>query len=331
MRYSPTTTCLLLVVAACSPGAAAPGGNAPVSPSAEIPAGPYVPGQSYFGRRNYIEYIGGNAPVIFTASHGGALIPDEIPDRTASACGGAATTVTDLNTIELVRAMQQRYFAKFGKYPHVVITHLSRKKLDSNRTLDEAACGDLEAQIAYSEFHAFIDAAEASVLASFGRGFYMDMHGHGHAIPRLELGYLLTDDQLNLDDPTLDLGGAYEAASSVRTLSSAAPASFSSLLRGELSLGTLYAANGFRAVPSSAEPRPGTDPYFNGGENTRRHACSADGGTDGLARLNICGVQIESNLTGVRDTDVNRQRFGDVTAAVLQKYLAVHWNVDLAR
>ena len=176
-----TTSMMTVVVvlnAGCSLGAAAPLGEAPVSPPAEIPAGPYVAGKSYFGRNNYIEYIAGNAPVVFTASHGGAERPDEIPDRTASACGGEATTVTDLNTIDLVRAMQQRYFARFGKYPHVVITHLSRRKLDSNRTLAEGACGDNEAQIAYAEWHAFIDVAKAAVLSGSGRGFYIDVHGH---------------------------------------------------------------------------------------------------------------------------------------------------------
>src|SRR5687767_3164643 len=75
-------------------------------PSAAIPVGPYTPGQSYFGRNNYIEYVAGNAPVIYSAPHGGALTPAEIPDRTASRCGGSATTGADLNTVELVRAMQ---------------------------------------------------------------------------------------------------------------------------------------------------------------------------------------------------------------------------------
>ena len=49
----------------------------------------YVPGHSYFGANGYIEYVAGNAPVIFTASHGGALLPASIPDRTGARCGTA--------------------------------------------------------------------------------------------------------------------------------------------------------------------------------------------------------------------------------------------------
>ena len=114
-------------------------------PAFAIPPGPYTPGQSYFGRNNYIEYVAGNAPVIYSAPHGGALTPSEIPDRTASNCGGSATTTTDLNTAELVRAMQARHFARFGTWPHIIINHLARRKLDANRTAEEAACGDAEA------------------------------------------------------------------------------------------------------------------------------------------------------------------------------------------
>ena len=43
--------------------------------------------------------------------------------------------------------------------------------------------------------------------------------------------------------------------------------------------------------------------------------------------LNVSGVQIESNFTGVRDTPANRDRFGDVTAIVLERYLSEHWGL----
>lgn len=179
-------------------------------PASAIPPGPYLPGQSYFGRNNYVEYVAGNAPVIYSAPHGGALTPSEIPDRTASSCGGSATTTTDLNTIDLVHAMRARHFARFGTYPHIVISHLARRKLDANRTAGEAACGDAEALIAFGEWHAFIDVAKAAVLQASGRGWYMDMHGHGHSIQRLELGYLLTGAQLDLSNASLDANAAYE-------------------------------------------------------------------------------------------------------------------------
>lgn len=296
------------------------------------PAPHYIPGTSYYGRNNYIEYIAGNAPVILTAPHGGALSPASIPDRTAAACGVTPTTVTDLNTAELVRAMQQRFFARFGKYPHVIISNLSRRKLDPNRVNPEASCGNAEASTALAEWHAFIDSAKATILATTGKGWYMDMHGHGHAIQRLELGYLLSEASLDLSDAALDASLSYENQSSIRTMSAGSALSFSALLRGPTSLGTLYAANGFPSVPSASDPRVNGTDYFNGGDNTRRHSCGSDasplgGATNGF----ICGVQVESNYTGVRDNAANRDRFGDASAAVLEQYLRVHWGLSIER
>ncbi len=319
----------IAVISACAPRSTGPD---PVPLDSGIPSGPYVAGQSYFGRNNYIEYVAGNAPVILTAPHGGALLPAEIPDRTATACGGSATTATDLNTVDLVRSMQQRYFARFGRYPHVVIVHLARRKLDANRTGQEAVCGDAEAQIALTQWHAFVDVAVKAAISSSGKAWYMDMHGHGHQIQRLEIGYLLSATRLELTDSTLDANSAYEDAASIRTVSRSSASSFSSLLRGANSLGNLYANNGFRSIPSSADPRPGGDAYFSGGDNTRRYTCGAEAGAvGGTPGGNVCGVQIEANFEGVRDNAANRDRFGEVTALVLQRYLSVHWGLELER
>jgi len=291
----------------------------------------YVAGQSYFGTNNYIEYIAGDAPVILTAPHGGSLNPTSIADRTDARCGGSATTTTDLNTIELVRAMQASYHARFGHYPHVVIANLSRRKLDANRTPPEATCGSADAEAAYREWHAFIDVAKRAVLAGNGKGWYMDMHGHGHTIQRLELGYLLDGSALDASDAALDATRAFSDTSSIRTIARMSGASLSTLLRGPDALGTLFAGNGFPAVPSAGDPGPKGAAYFSGGDNTRRHACGAEatafgGATDG----NICGVQIETNFTGVRDNATNRQRFGDASAIVLERFLATHWGLRLA-
>ena len=263
----------------------------------------YIAGQSYFGASNYIEYVAGNTPIILTAPHGGTLNPASIPDRIAASCGGTATTTTDLNTIDLARAMQRRWFARFGKYPHVIVNHLARRKFDPNRDETEAACGNAEAKVAFAEWHAFIDSAKGS-----GKAWYMDMHGHGHAKQRLELGYLLTPEQL-------DLGNVepLEDSSSIRAISHASPLSFSALLP---TLGTLYAENGFPSIPSATDPHANGDPYFSGGDNTRRHTLG-----------DVSGVQIESNFTGVRDTPANRDRFGDATAIVLERYLREHWGL----
>jgi Bacterial Ig-like domain (group 2) len=291
----------------------------------------YTAGQSYLGRNGYIEYIAGNAPVILTAPHGGALTPSTIPDRTAALCGGTATTVTDANTQDLVRSMQQRFFARHGTYPHVIISLLSRRKLDPNRLPTEAACNNADALVALEDWHGFIDGAKQAVLQTTGKGWYMDIHGHGHAAQRLELGYLLSANDLDRADATLDGSATFENTSSIRTLSQFSPLSFSALLRGANSLGTLYATNGFPSVPSASDPSPNGAEYFNGGDNTVRHACGSGSiALGGLGSGNICGVQIEANFTGVRDTPANRERFADVTATVLESYLRIHWGVRLS-
>lgn len=297
-----------------------------------IQPGPYAPGQSYFGRNNYIEYVAGNAPLIYTAPHGGSLTPAEIPDRTGVGCGGTATTGADLNTRELALAMQTRHFARFGNYPHVIINNLHRRKLDANRDILEGACGDAEAQLAWSEFHDFVNVARSAVIARHGKGWYVDLHGHGHEIQRLELGWLLSAAALRLSNTQLDTSLSLEDSSSFQAISRQSPLGFAALLRGASSLGTLYAANNFPSVPSSADPYPQSgESYFSGGYNTARHGCGAEAsGLGGSTGGNICGVQIEANFTGVRDTDANRTRFGDVTAVVLQQFLATHWALDVS-
>lgn len=298
------------LLAACSDG----------SPStSEPPAQPvaYSAGQSYFGRGQYIEYMAGNAPVIVTAPHGGALAPAEIADR---ACG---TVGVDTNTQETARAIRDAFFQQTGRYPHVVINRLRRGKLDANRDRAEATCGDPRADTAWHEYHAFVDAARAAIVAGGGRGWYLDLHGHGHAKQRLELGYLLSAAQLNLPDAQLDATPAPESGSSIHAVSRASPLPFSALLRGPASLGSLYAAEGFASVPSAADPAPGTDPYFTGGYNTARHTCAGGAGS-------ICGVQVEANFAGVRDTEANRARFAAATVRVLNQYLRTHYDIRLA-
>jgi hypothetical protein len=230
--------------------------------------------------------------------------------------------------------MQQAFHARFGSFPHVVINHLHRIKLDANRPIGEGACGNPDAGVAWLEYHTFLDIAKLDILKRSGKGWYMDMHGHGHAIERLELGYDLSAADLRRPDTELDAGTAFEDASSIRTVSGdETNESFSRLLRGPNSLGALYAASFFPAVPSMNDPFPQPGQlYFNGGFSTERHTCgTAAAPLGGLSGGNICGVQIETNLTGVRDTRENREKFAAATAAILERYLSTHWGIELRR
>jgi hypothetical protein len=214
----------------------------------------------------------------------------------------------------MIRALGAAILAESGRRPHLIISRLRRTKLDPNREVVEAAAGQPAAVRAWREYHGFIEAARAAATATNPRAFYIDVHGHGHAIPRLEWGYLLTAATLDRPDAELNIG-AFANQSSIRSLAAVAPVSFANLLRGPASLGARFEAEGYPSVPSPTSPSPGTADYFNGGYSTARHG-SRDGGS-------VSGVQLEMHFAGVRDTDPNRQAFAAAAARVLVGWLGM--------
>jgi N-formylglutamate amidohydrolase len=272
-----------------------------------------VAGQTYFGRNNYIEYIAGNMPVILSAPHGGNLTPAELPDRTSGTFG------TDLNTEDLTRKIRQGFIDRCGAFPHTIICHLDRIKIDCNREIVEGAGGNALTEISWNDFQNFITSSRQTVTSQFVHGLYLDMHGHGHPIQRLELGYLL-DSSLDLTDAQLNSGN-YGQLTSIRNLDIISPSTFAQLLRGTNSLGGLLAARGYPSVPSPTIPTPGSDDYFNGGYNTLTHG-SKNSGT-------VSAIQIECNYTGVRDTSANRSAFATQLVDATGVYFTNHFGFDL--
>ena len=268
---------------------------------------------TYAGRNDYIEFTAGSLPLIISAPHGGTMAPAEIPDRTSG------ETVLDTNTLELANAIADAFRTSTGKRPYLVLCRLSRTKLDANRELGEAAQGSAQAGGAWREWHGFLDAATTAVEGT-GSGLYIDLHGHGHALARLELGYLLSASELALSDAQLNTM-ALAAHSSVRALATRSPAGLAGLLHGPQSLGTLLEARGFAAVPSRLQPSPGSDPYFTGGYDTVRHGSQQGGQVD--------AVQLETHRIGVRDTEASRTAFAGALVAALQEYFVAHYGREL--
>ncbi|MEX0892141.1 MAG: hypothetical protein WEB88_08215, partial [Gemmatimonadota bacterium] len=275
---------------------------------------PLESGQSYFGYRDYIEYIAGDIPLVISAPHGGSLRPSEMPQRTEG------TTVRDTNTEELARAIVAAFEARLGGRPHVIISRVHRVHLDPNREIGEAAQGNPAAELAWREFQTFIEDARLRVRQAGGEGFYIDLHGHGHAIQRLEWGYLLSSSDLTVTDQLLNRDAMVEA-SSVREIAQRTGQPLAELLRGPASLGALLAAEDYRSVPSPDDPHPAGQPYFSGGYNTARHG-SRDGGT-------ISGVQLECNFAGVRDTAAARAAFAEALVTALESYFDAWMGVPL--
>ncbi len=292
----------------------------------------YRSGQSYFGRSNYVEYLPGTLPIIISAPHGGTLTPGEIPNRVRTAANRDFVTSLDGGTRELTMRIREAFRSYFGAYPHVIICHLRRTKVDCNRSLEEGAGGNALAARAWNDFQGFITIASNTVAASSGTGFYIDIHGHGHPVKRLELGYLIRGSQLTNNDVVLDQP-EFAAQSSLRGLAARSRAPLSELVRGPRSLGALLAERGFPAIPSPQMPSPGkgtnhteypgdANAYFNGGHNTRAHTSAFSGGP-------IDGVQIETNYRGVRDNEVSRARFGRALARAMEVFFRERYGRSL--
>ena len=275
------------------------------------PVAEYVPGQTYFGRNRYVEYIAGDLPLVVSAGHGGGEEPDEIPRRTWGTLG------RDSWTQETTRAVRDSIIAYFrGRQPHIVISRLRRTRLDPNREIVEAAQGSEFAEQAWREYHRFIAIARARVAEDHGRGLYVDMHGHSHPTPRVELGYLLTGGDLSRSDARLN-EPRFPEQSSIRSLARRVDLSFADIVRGPSSLGALLSDERITTVPSPLIPDPHGEPFFSGGYSTRRHG-SLDGGV-------VDGVQIELHRPGIRDTDENRRRFAGALARSLRFFLETHY------
>jgi len=268
-----------------------------------------IAGITVTGANGYVEWIPGDMPIVVTAPHGGTLLPTEIPDRTTG------STTRDLNTDELAQEVVSAFVARFGKRPHLIVCKLHRRKLDANREVVEAAAGNPVAERAWREYHGFIEASANDVRRGPGMGFYVDLHGHGHDIQRLELGYLVSAAKLGLTDQQLALDLTM-MSSALWPIASTSGASFPAVLRGSNSLGAYLEAAGFPSVPSPTTPSPGNNPYFEGGYSTERHGTSTD--------RRFAGVQIEANLDGVRDTPASRSVFATALVSALDSFLRAH-------
>ena len=271
-----------------------------------------VVGERVWGANTFVEYVVGNAPIVISSGHGGYLRPTEIPDRTYG------VVLRDGNTQEMARVLAEEVAGFTGRQPHLIISHLHRSKLDPNRGIIEAAQGDPLAEQAFLDFHGFIRQAHEAVTADWGTGLYLDVHGHGHPIDWTEIGYALTSSQLALPDSTLNSGG-YTSLSTLQAGPATSTGPFSELLRGPGSLGGRMQASGYDCVPGPLFPSPGTNPYFNGGYNVRRHGPLTGGALD--------SVQFELSST-VRGTPLRRAAYAVELSQAVDGFLSDSYGID---
>ncbi len=273
----------------------------------------FVAGEIY--ESTFVEYRAGNLPIVISVPHGGLLEPDSIPDRDCIGC----VTVMDAFTKVIGESWYDAIITETGCYPHVIINTLHRKKFDANRDIEDAADGQPLIEEAWRTYHQFIDSAKARVVLEFGKGLFLDLHGHGHTIQRTELGYLLSKSELQMDDAALNASNLIEE-SSLKTLveTNKNMLSHAELIRGSTSLGSLLEEEGFPCVPSSNDLFPlNAESYFSGGYNTVRHGSRDDNGV-------IDAIQIELNQDARFTEDAREALVAALTKSVLS-YLESHY------
>lgn len=276
----------------------------------------YIPGNTYYDATGYVEYRAGNLPIIISAPHGGSLEPATIPDRLCTGC----VYEKDAWTKPIAEGMYDKFVQQTGCYPHLIINLLHRKKFDANRDIIEAADGNATVEQAWTGYHQFIDLAKSKITNDYGRGLFLDIHGHGHTIQRIELGYLLVNSELELADATLNTPALINE-SSIKGLvaNNILGSSHSNLLRGPNSFGELLDNLNFLSVPSQTIPFPTiTEPYFEGGYNTRRH-----GSRDN--NIGIDAIQIELNQD-IRNDSNTREILINSLTTVTNNYINLYYN-----
>jgi hypothetical protein len=273
----------------------------------------FTAGQTYLGRNGYTEYVAGDLPVIIAVPRGGDGVPDEIDDRTIG------RVEREDGTAEMGLALAAAIAQQTGGTPHLITSRLHTDKLDPDATQSDGAQGDPFGDQAWREYHGFISESKRAVNASFSGGMFVEIRGHAHPTARIELGYLITGSALAGSDTELSVPLIVNG-SSVRDLAQTSGVSFGELVRGQSSIGGLLDAGGYAAVPSPSQHDPGGQPYFTGGYSLGQHG-SRDFGT-------VSGVTISTPLTGIRDTDQNRQQFAAALTTSLGGFLLTHFGID---
>ncbi len=261
---------------------------------------------------NYIKYLQGNIPIIISAPHGGDLKPEHIPNRTYGKKG--RDKYTDL----LVQDIALEFFNQTGKYPYIIILELSRKKLDVNREIKEATQENETAINIYNTYHFTIENFIKEINQKFGKGLFIDLHGHSHPNSYIEFGYLLSNDILKLSDNEI---AKFQKSSSIKNLSLTSKKTFIEQLKGESSFSGIMSKKGYKTIPSKNIPYALDDKYFKGAYNTKKYGS--------FNEENVNAVQVELPRLGFRDTQTNRQKFAKDFVNSIIEFMMIHYEINL--
>ncbi|RIA94032.1 hypothetical protein C1645_735060 [Glomus cerebriforme] len=187
-------------------------------------------------------------------------------------------SVDDVEPIQLTSELLLDPIFGYNNYSEFV---QGRSKLDVNRPLKEGAEGfpggkvPSDSQIAWNDYHTFMNNAVEEVEERFSRGLLIDIHGHGHSENYIELGYVLSSETLTRSTDALNSDPKIPASSSIRTLYNRKQSSlsFAELLRGKTtSLGGRLQSYGYDTLPSHVHKHPLVhERYFHGGYSVQKY------------------------------------------------------------
>jgi N-formylglutamate amidohydrolase len=256
----------------------------------------------------YTEVQYGNMPLIISVPHGGVENPSTIPDRT---CPNIVTS-TDLKTIELANVIDSVCKVDYGFQPYLIINCLKRTKLDQNREIVEATCSNSSIENIWKNYHLSIDTCIAKITNKYPQVLFIDLHGHGHTKQRLELGYLVSGSELRNPSTIIPSNSSY-----YNMLQQNPFLSSNQFLTTPNSFGTFMANRNFPSVPSAQDVAPLiTDEYFDGGYNTKTYTSSL--------YPKVYGWQMETNFTGVRDTETSKVNFAKAFLQSIMQFYTVN-------
>jgi len=212
-------------------------------------------------------------PVVLSAPHDGWKSPHYMSNRVnRRRCGGKdVVTVRDAesrNIAKLVRNMLG-CILRGGSKPFYLQNNVDRKKIDLNRDMDQATCGNPCAKHVWKEFMKSGEDAKTKV-ERMGGGLWLDFHARaGQTLPNtIQLGYALNKtDIIKPRDSMI-------SKSTLKNVARQSSWSFRKIVRGKQSLGGRLRRFGIFAVPRPGKPkvspRDVIADYFTGGHIIRR-------------------------------------------------------------
>ena len=281
----------------------------------------YTPGEIMSDIDGYIQYYVGNTPIIITVPHDGDSIPTTIPARTG-----------DVTKAENTLGIAEYFYNSFtsnganGLYPHIIINNINRSRLDPDLNIEAGAQSNYASGY-YNRYHNYIQTAIDSANTNFGIGVLVNLSAHKNDDNGyVELGYLLSKDDLNSSDSYLNNLSSQSSLNAISTLSDA---ELSETIRGFDSIGKkMMELNcckpvyySFDVTPSTSFPSPQSEDYNAGGYTVSRYA--------DIGSSNISTIEFSTPYTGHRDSPYGYIALGTMLVESLQYFYELSTGMSL--